>query len=134
MRHVRAHESEDLELFLGDDESTIFSQMSRQDRRFTRARMIREFDEIVNEQVEQIQFWVPKGKWGLIHNILGTFAQEIDAYPVPEWREHVAGVILRNSGMRRLRGVFDERMKDEERKTWRKVRKIFQHWQRIEGE
>lgn len=134
MRHISANDIEDLKMFLGDDESTIFSQMTRQYRRFTRARMIREFDEIVNEQVEQIQFWVPKAKWGLILNILGTFAQEIDAYPVPEWREHVAGVILRNDGMRRLRGVFDERMKDEEPKTWRKVRKIFIHWQTIEGQ
>ena len=121
-------------MFLADDEATIFSQMMRQYRRFTRARMIREFDEIVTEQVEQTQFWVPKGKWGLILNILTTFAQEIDAYPVPEWREHVAGVILRHEGMRRLRSLFDDRMKDEEVKTWRKVRKIFVHWQRIAGE
>ena len=133
-RHAIGIVSEALQEYVDEDVKTIFAAMMAQTRRLTRERIILEVDELIDQQVDHLAFWSKKGKWSRVLGSLEHWLEETRAYPVFEWKEHAAQQVLRDEGVRKLRGQWDGLMKDEDVRSWRKVGQVFRGFEELAGE
>lgn len=123
-RHNHAAGIISLEEFLDGDMRSIWRSLTVQQRRLTRERVIVTIDEVIDQQVEQLQFWSRRSKWEEVIRSLRAFMQEVDDYPTADWREHVAETWLRNEGVKGLMRFWAEKMREEAPVSWIEMREM----------
>ena len=123
-RHNQAAGIIALEEFLDGDMLSIWRNLTIQQRRLTRERVIVTIDEIIDQQVEQLQFWSRRGKWDEVIRSLKAFMGEVTDYPTNDWREHVAEMWLKNDGVKGLMRFWADKMRDEAPVAWIEMREL----------
>ena len=133
-RHALAMTIESLEMYLDETGKTLFRSMMDQQRRLTRERIIVTVDALIDSQVENLRFWTGKGDWRMVVRDMRRFIEEVKDYPEPTWREHTAQIWLRHSGVRALSKHWEERMKDDDLKSWQDAVRVQKEWEVMSGE
>lgn len=134
VRHAVGITLEQLELFLDEDSRTIFRSLMKQQRRMTRERFIVTIEDSIEQQVDILRFWTAKAKWTEVARSMSAFLAEVEDYPVSAWREHAAGMWLRNQGLRDLLKVWTATMKVDSAADWQQVEAVYKRMERITGD
>ena len=134
VRHALGITLEQLEEFLAEDSRTIYRALVAQQRRMTRERFVVTIEDSIDQQVDLLRFWTAKGKWAEVVRSMEAFVNEVAEYPVVAWREHAAGMWLRNAALKEQLHVWEQTMKNDSQADWANMQRQWRRMERMANE
>lgn len=123
-----AETADNLKNFLDSGHRSMLHGVRQMQKHLSAERWVITIEEQVNQQVDTLKVWTAVQEWPSVIYDLHTWAGMIDELPEKAWRARAARTWMTNRGVKELRNIWVGEMPGEE---YRKVEKIFVHWEQL---